>query len=264
MRSSSVAALAVNFDLGVQTGSPLLFSWLRSSRNHCSRVPVMAFFRHGHAQTPEVRRPRRGWRACHRCAYEASRKSRDKKVAAGRWWEFHTTRPFTAAELKMFAGRLAHGETISQITTGTKKTHKTALYHRWMVWKNLHPDIGKRLRRLALDNKAEQARDRNQARREFRGAPWVATPPPAEMWAIIDAVVPRGMFSELRMEVCQRLALEIMERRCECTAAGLRATLAQHKQNYFDEYADRWGDVSLDQDLFGDGRRILQERLKSD
>jgi hypothetical protein len=194
----------------------------------------------------------------------AHRKARDKKISVGKWFEFHTTRPLTAPELKMFARRLAHGETITQITVGTKKTHKTALYHRWMVWRHLHPDIGKRLRRLSIDNKFECIRNRNQARREFRGASWIAAAPPDDMWAIIDAVVPRGMFSELRMEVCQRLALQVMERRCECTAFGLRAALAQHKQNYYDEYADAWGDVSLDQDLFGDGRRTLHDRLESD
>jgi hypothetical protein len=132
----------------------------------------------------------------------------------------------------MFARRLAHGETNSQITSGTR----SPLYHRWMVWKHQHPDIGKRFRRLAIDNKFEQIRNANQARREFRGAPFVATSPPADMWAMIDAAVPKGLFSELRLEVRQRLALEVMERRCECTVAGLRATLAQHKQNYFDEY----------------------------
>lgn len=84
------------------------------------------------------------------------------------------------------------------------------------------------------------------------------------MWAIIDAVVPRGMFNELRMEVCQRLALQVMERRCECTPAGLRAVLTQHKKNYYDEYADEWGPVSFDEDLFGDGTLTLYDRLKSE
>lgn len=219
----------------------------------------------GHEQTPDVHRPgRRGWETCRICVADTKRNQREKYVKRGRWWEFHTTRQLSAAELKMFASRLAHGETISQITTGTKKTHKTALYHRWMAWKNLHPDIGRRLRRLAIDNKHEQLRNRNQARREFRGAPWVAIPPPAEIWAIIDAVVPRSMFRELRLEICQRLALQVLERRCECTGSALRAALVQHKHNYYDEYADAWGDVSLDQARVGDDRRTLHDKLKSD
>jgi len=222
------------------------------------------YCRRGHEQTPTVSTGRRGWQACSICVADTKRNQRAKYVQAGRWWEFHTTRPLTAAELKMFARRLAHGEAISEITAGTRSTHKTPLYHRWMVWKHQHPDIGKRLRRLAIDNKFARIRDRNQARREFRGAPWVATPPPAEMWTIIDAVVPRSLFTELRKEVCQRLAVEVLERRCECTPAALRATLTQHQQNYFDEYADPWGNVSLDEDLFGDGRRTLHDKLKSD
>jgi hypothetical protein len=215
----------------------------------------------GHEQTPSVATGRRGWRACRTCVAAIKRNQRSKAVKRGRWWEFHTTRSFSPTELKMFASRLAHGETIKQITTGTKKTHKTALYHRWMVWKHAHPVIGWRLYRLALDNKAEQTRERHKARREFRGAPWVATPPPNEMWAIIDSVVPRRMFSELRAEVCQRLAIEVLERRCECTPGALLATLKQHKSNYYDEYADSWGDASMDAKLYADGKATLHDML---
>jgi hypothetical protein len=183
-------------------------------------------------------------------------------LQTGRWWEYHTTRPLTEAELKMFASRLAHGETISQITIGTNKSHKSALYHRWMVWKHLHPDVGKRFRKLSIGNRFERILKANQARREFRGAPWVVTPPPAELWALIDSVVPRRLFSELRKEVCQRLALEVLERRCECTVAGLSDAFARQKREYFDDYADRWDHISLDEQLF-DGR-ARSDKLRFD
>jgi hypothetical protein len=184
----------------------------------------------------------------------ASRKARDKKIDQGKWWEFHTTRSLSGGELKMFASRLAHGETISEITIETKKTHKTALYHRWMVWRHRHPEIGVRFRRLSRENKFARIRVANQEKRQLGRVAWVSTAPPEDMWAIINAVVPRHLFSELRKEICQRLALEVLERRCECSAAGLSKALAQHKREYYEEYADLWGDLSLDAELFGDGQ----------
>ena len=150
----------------------------------------------------------------------------------------------------MFASRLAHGETISEIATGTKRAHKTALYHRWMVWRHLHPKIGMRLRKLSIDNKHARVREANRERRERMLTPSVAAPPPDDMWAIIEAVVPRALFSELRREVCQRLALDVLERRCECTVAGLSNALQRHRRDFYKEYASRWGDLSLDEQLF--------------
>jgi hypothetical protein len=41
----------------------------------------------------------------------------------------------------------------------------------------------------------------------------MAPPPPPDMAAIIDAAVPRQLFPELRMEICQRLAIDVLERR---------------------------------------------------
>jgi len=82
-----------------------------------------------------------------------------------------------------------------------------------MVWRNLHPEIGKRLRRLSIENKFERVRAANFAKQRL-GAPWVmAPPPPPDMAAIIDAAVPRQLFPELRMEICQRLAIDVLERR---------------------------------------------------
>jgi hypothetical protein len=174
---------------------------------------MASYCRHGHEQTPEIRRPRRGWRSCQACVSEERRRARAKKVGAGRWWEFHTVQPLSTTEIKDFARRLAHGECISEITTGTKTTHKTVLHHRWMVWRNLHPEIGKRLRRLSIENKFERVRAANFVKQRL-GAPWVmAPPPPPDMAAIIDAAVPRQLFPELRMEICQRLAIDVLERR---------------------------------------------------
>jgi len=153
----------------------------------------------------------------------------------------------------MFARRLAHGETISAITTGTKCTHKTAIYHRWMVWRHLNPEMGKRFRRLSIENKFARVRAANQAKREIILATWVTSPPPDNMWAIIDDAVPRNLLSEVRMEICQRLALDVMERRCECTAAGLSNALERHRRQYYKDYANKWGDESLDAPMFEDG-----------
>ena len=213
---------------------------------------MTTFCKYGHEHTVH---PKRRWKVCRFCAAESNRKARAKKVAAGKWWEYHTTKSLSASELKMFASRLARGGSILEISTGTataKTKKRTGLYHRWIAFKHLHPEIGKRLWRLAIDNKYERFRAANSERRQLAAAPWVLTPPPHDMWTIIDAVVPRGLFSELRNEVCQRLALEVMERRCECTVAGLRNALVQQRRAYFKDYADYWDDISLDRDLPGD------------
>jgi len=111
-------------------------------------MSVMAFYcRHGHEQTAKIHRPeRRGWQTCGRCFTDSKRRARAKEIAAGK---MVGVRPLTGVELRSLASRLAHGETISGITIGTKKTHKTALYHLWMVWRHLHPEVAKRSRRRA-------------------------------------------------------------------------------------------------------------------
>jgi hypothetical protein len=221
---------------------------------------MATFCKRGHEHSVHLKR---GWKVCRLCTAESNRKVRAKKVAAGRWWEYHTTKSLSASELKMFASRLARGASILEITAGTAKTKKrNGLYHRWIAFKHLHPEIGKRFRRLAIDNKYERFRAANRERRQLASAPWVLTPPPSDMWAIIDAVVPRRLFSELRMEIRQQLALDVLERRCECTAAGLSHALAVHWHEYYREYANRWGDVSLDGQLFEDSHKTLGDTLK--
>jgi hypothetical protein len=222
---------------------------------------MATYCRHGHEQTPENHRARSGWRSCRMCVLEERRRARAKRVSAGKWWEFHTVQPLSTTEIKDFARRLAHGECISEITTGTKRTHKTALYHRWMVWRNLHPEIGKRLRRLSIENKFARVRATNEKNRLLALVPWVVTPPPDDMWAIIDAIVPRQLFPELRMEICQRLAIDVLERRCECTPDGLRHALWSHRGQYYRDYASRWGNRSLDEQLPNDSRRTLGDVL---
>lgn len=183
-------------------------------------------------------------------------------MAAGKWWEIQTTKPLTTVEIKGLASRLAHGETISQVAQGDKAYIQTPFYYRWLVWKSQHPEIGRRLVRLSQENRIAHVIASNQARVAIRRTAWVAVAPPANMWEMIDAIVPRNLFYELRSEVCQRLAEDVMERRCECTFDGLQRELARHRGAYYRDYANRWGARSLDQTLSADGKFTLMDTIK--
>jgi hypothetical protein len=160
--------------------------------------------------------------------------------------------------LKTFANRLAHGESILEIAADPKtKNKKTGLYLRWRAFKHAHPEAGKRLYRLAIDNKFERLRAANRERRQLLLAPSVLAPPPRDMDAIIDSIVPRQWEDELRKEVCQELAIEVLERRCECTPAALKSILIAHRNHYHRKYANRWGDASLDEQLFENSELVM-------
>jgi hypothetical protein len=187
---------------------------------------------------------------------------RTKCVTAGKWWEIQTTKPLTTVEIKGLASRLARGETITQVAQGDKGYHQTPFYYRWMVWKSQHPEIGRRLLKLSKENKAAKVIATHQAKAALRQTAWVAVPPPNDMWAMINAAVPQNLFGELRGEVCQRLALDVLERRCECTVAGLRRALTDHRRAYYREYANPWGDKSLDQKLSDDSKLTRLDTIK--
>jgi hypothetical protein len=122
---------------------------------------------------------------------------------------------------------------------------------------NTHPEAGKCLYRLAIDNKFERLRAANRERRQLLLAPSVLAPPPKDMDAIIDSIVPRQWEDELRKEVCQELAIEVLERRCECTPAALKSILIAHRNHYHRKYANRWGDASLDEQLFENSELVM-------
>lgn len=201
---------------------------------------------HGHALTPEnvnLRQKRNRWE-CRACRADEKRRHRAKKLAVGRWWEVRTVRQLGANELRRMAQALAHGTTITEFTSKAKRVHDQS-YYRWIAWKHAQPKAAARFKRLSQETVSERRRAIFLARTVAAPA-LITVAPPSDMWAIIDSTVPRQLFSELRTEICQQLALDVLERRCECTVDALIRAMAKHRARYLRDYANPWGNLPLD------------------
>jgi hypothetical protein len=200
-------------------------------RTHCAK---------GREKTPEnifYVRGKRGYWKCRTCRAAERRRARKKKIDSGRWWEAYSKKSLSITELKMLARGLAHGQTIGSITRGASPYYATSLYRRWLVWKNHQPEMAARFNKLSRQAFREIGRNsRNQYLANLSLTTLVTRPiPPAEMIiAMIDeAVAPLRIMGTLRMEICQGLVVEVLERRIECTVESLRRCAIIHKSKFF-------------------------------
>lgn len=75
---------------------------------------------------------------------------------------------------------------------------------------------------------------------------------------IIDGLVPQALPFEIRDEVCQELALDLLTRKL--TYSRLRAAVPNYIKRFFKEYQNKFGDLSLDAPI-GEGGFTLGETL---
>lgn len=145
---------------------------------------------------------------------------------------------------------VAQGGTISDATREGRTYYSTQMYKRWTVWKHQHPLEAARLKRQSVKSKAEKRIGLAAARLAVLRAPAIVLsrelPPADQVLALIEAAIaPLRLSDEIRSEVRQNLAVDVLERRVDCSADSLRARAL--RSLYFRDYADPWGNRSLDE-----------------
>lgn len=150
-----------------------------------------------------------------------------------------------AEELRRLARALAHGAIIKEFTSHPETGIHTQLYYKWMAWKCAYPKIASRFKRLSRETYSERRRKAFEAKKLTSSRAWVLVDPPDNIWQIIESVVPHQIPGELRSEICQRLAIEVLERRCECDPQALSKALTEQRSLCLREYANPWKNVPL-------------------
>lgn len=82
------------------------------------------------------------------------------------------------------------------------------------------------------------------------------------MQAIIEDAVPKGLPYEIREEVCQEIALQLLTRKT--SYSQLRQTTSRLVKHFFREYQDKFGNLSLDAPLGGDNEGLTLGDLLDD
>ena len=74
----------------------------------------------------------------------------------------------------------------------------------------------------------------------------------------VDSVVPKGLNTDTRADICQDLLVDILSG--ELTLSALRASVSTYIRRFFRKNVS-WAHVSLDAPIFGGGKRTLAEVL---
>ena len=134
-------------------------------------------------------------------------------------------------------------------------------------WKAAHPEQAKIIQaRYRLNGGTEYLRKWRQQNRErynaymraWRTATTQRRSGILELWPVLDAMIPRGLYQDVRDDVRQEVALHCLLRgRPDNLSQLVKSTVSMCLKNR----GNRWRSVSLDAPIFADGSRTLADAI---